>query len=92
MKRVLSVAFALVLLVGSLSVTVIAQEQSRSPIKGCVALGISPAVCATCLVAGITNNAQDYGACYCKYDQGLRSQFKTMGECVVFVQKTLRPE
>jgi len=91
MKRVLAVVFALVLLVGSLSVTVIAQEQGRSPIKACVALGFSPAVCATCFVAGITHDAEDYGACYCKYDEGLRSRFETMGKCVEYVQKTLRP-
>ena len=91
MKRVLSVAFALALLAGSLSVAVVAQDQGNSPVKACVALGVNPDVCATCVVAGITHDAEDYGACYCKYDQELRSRFETMGKCVEFVQKTLRP-
>jgi opacity protein-like surface antigen len=92
MKRVLIVAVALVALVGCLSATAAAQSNSPMPIKACVALGSSPAVCATCLVAGITNGANDYGPCYCKYDSKLLARFKNMGDCVKFVQATLRPD
>lgn len=91
MKRVLSVAFALALLAGSLSVAVVAQDQGNSPVKACVALGVNPDVCATCVVAGITHGGADYGPCYCKWDQDIRSRFETMGQCVEWVQKNLRP-
>jgi hypothetical protein len=91
MKRVLSVGFAILLLVTSLSVGIAAQDQGNSPIQACVALGVSPAVCATCVVAGITHGGADYGPCFCKYDATLLAQFKNFGECVVYVQKNIRP-
>lgn len=94
MKRVILVACALVLVVGSFSMVAVGQDgnESQSRIQACAAKGFDADICATCVVAGIGNQAQDYGPCYCKFDQLLRSQFQTMGACVAFVQQTLRPE
>lgn len=93
MKKVILVACALVLVVGSLSMMAVGQDpdQSQSQVQACTAMGYQADICATCAVAGIAHGGQDYGPCFCKFDQALRSQFATMGECVVYVQQTLRP-
>ena len=90
MKRSYLVVIAVLLLVGSLSVTAVAQNHGQSKIQRCVALGVKPAVCATCVVAGMGNDAQDYGACFCKYDTRLLAQFENMGQCVKWVQDNYR--
>jgi hypothetical protein len=91
MRRTLFVALAVLLVVTSLAVVTRAQTQGQSPIQACVALGYNPDVCATCLLAGITHDAQDYGPCFCKFQPGLLDKFKNMGDCVKWVNENMRP-
>ncbi|MGE5362373.1 MAG: hypothetical protein ACM3NQ_25435 [Bacteroidales bacterium] len=84
-RLLLGLAIALV----AATVSVLA-EDPPSKVQQCAAQGYRTDICATCVVAGIGNNAADFGACYCKFDQGLRARFETMGACVVFVQKNFR--
>jgi hypothetical protein len=65
--------------------------QSQSQVQACVDLGYKADVCATCAVAGIGHNAQDYGACYCKFLPDLLAQFGNFGQCVNWVQENWRP-
>ena len=90
MMRSYLVVVAILLLVGSLSVTAVAQSQGQSKVQRCVALGVKASVCATCVVAGMGNDAQDYGPCFCKYDSALLAQFENMGQCVKWVQANYR--